>query len=69
MFKDFLASITHNVTSLIGTALGRWTLTRLIGRGGMGRVYEARGGLMNRKVALKVLNEELAEDAEEGVND
>lgn len=49
--------------SLIGTNLGRWTLTRLIGRGGMGRVYEARGGLMNRKVALKVLDEALAQDA------
>ncbi len=48
--------------SMIGTRLGRWTLTRLIGRGGMGRVYEARGGLMNRKVALKLLNEELAKD-------
>ncbi len=49
--------------SMVGTKLGRWTLTRLIGRGGMGRVYEARGGLMNRKVALKVLDEQLAEDA------
>ena len=42
--------------SMIGTTLGRWTLTRLIGQGGMGRVYEARGGLMNRKVALKLLS-------------
>ncbi|MDF1701403.1 MAG: serine/threonine-protein kinase [Planctomycetota bacterium] len=49
--------------SMIGTTLGRWTLTRLIGQGGMGRVYEARGGLMNRKVALKLLSEDLAEDA------
>ncbi len=48
---------------LVGTRMGRWQLTRLIGRGGMGRVYEARGGLMNRRVALKVLNEDLAEDA------
>ena len=48
---------------LVGTKMGRWTLTRLIGRGGMGRVYEARGGLMNRRVALKVLSEDLAEDA------
>ncbi len=48
---------------LVGTKMGRWMLTRLIGRGGMGRVYEARGGLMNRRVALKVLNEDLAEDA------
>jgi len=48
---------------LVGTRMGRWLLTRLIGRGGMGRVYEARGGLRNRRVALKVLSEDLAEDA------
>lgn len=48
---------------LVGTKMGRWTLMRLIGRGGMGRVYEARGGLMNRRVALKVLSDDLAEDA------
>jgi predicted Ser/Thr protein kinase len=47
---------------LVGRTLGGWLLTRLIGRGGMGRVYEARGGRGNRRVALKVLSEDLAAD-------
>src|SRR5262245_39624058 len=29
--------------SLVGTRLGPWRLERLVGRGGMGRVYEAFG--------------------------
>jgi predicted Ser/Thr protein kinase len=49
--------------SLVGTTLGRWTLLRLIGKGGMGRVYEARDGSKDRRVALKVLSEDLASDA------
>lgn len=47
---------------LVGTTLGRYRVERLLGRGGMGRVYEAvepRGG---RRVALKVLREDLASD-------
>ena len=47
---------------LLGQTLGGWQLTRLIGRGGMGRVYEAQDGKGRRKVALKVLSEDLAAD-------
>jgi|GEM_PF-4154883 len=48
--------------SLVGTRLGSWQLDRLLGRGGMGRVYEARDLGSGRRVALKVLSEALAQD-------
>ncbi|MCB9527698.1 MAG: serine/threonine-protein kinase [bacterium] len=50
--------------SLIGRTIdnGRYEITRLIGEGGMGRVYEARQVSMNRRVALKILRAQLATD-------
>jgi len=47
---------------LVGTRLGSWQLERLLGRGGMGRVYEAKDLGSGRRVALKVLSEALAQD-------
>ncbi len=40
-----------------GTDLGGLTITRLIGTGGMGRVYEARQQAPDRLVAVKVMRE------------
>ena len=45
---------------LIGRQLGNYRVTSIIGRGGMGRVYEAEHVLIRRKVALKVLRAEYA---------
>lgn len=50
----------------IGTRLGAWRITRLIGRGGMGNVYEAiraRGDFEHR-VAIKLLQREAAAQLE-----
>jgi len=41
---------------------GKYELVRLIGRGGMGRVFEARHTLINRRAALKCLHTHLIED-------
>src|SRR5215204_4106340 len=43
-----------------GTTLGSYQLVRKIAEGGMGVVYEAIQTNLSRKVALKILNEELA---------
>jgi len=45
--------------------IGEYLISRLIGEGGMGKVYEAEERLSKRKVALKVLRPELAK-AEDG---
>ena len=46
---------------LIGTTLsGRYQITRKLGQGGMGAVYEATHTLINKKVAVKVLLEKYA---------
>ena len=46
--------------SLVGATLGSFEVVRLLGRGGMGAVYEAKQENPRRSVALKVLREELS---------
>ena len=47
-----------------GTRLGPYEVTAQIGEGGMGEVYRATDTTLNRQVAIKVLPESLAADAE-----
>lgn len=48
----------------IGTRLGSHEITGLLGKGGMGEVYRARDLKLKREVAIKILPEEFARDAD-----
>ena len=51
---------------LLGTVFaGRYRVERIIGRGGMGAVYQATQLAVDRPVALKILKTELADDLKE----
>ena len=46
----------------VGTRLGHYDVTALIGEGGMGQVYQATDTQLNRQVALKILPDAFATD-------
>ena len=48
----------------VGTQVGSFEITALIGKGGMGEVYRARDLKLKRDVAIKMLPQELSRDAE-----
>ncbi len=52
------------MTLTIGSRLGPYEILSPLGAGGMGEVYRARDGKLNRDVAIKVLPEAVAEDPE-----
>jgi Tol biopolymer transport system component len=52
------------MTLSAGTKLGPYEILAPLGAGGMGEVYRARDAKLNRDVAIKVLPESVAEDAE-----
>ncbi len=49
---------------MIGKTLGQYEILGLLGKGGMGEVYRASDPKLERDVAIKVLPEDLADDAE-----
>ncbi len=49
-----------------GLRVGRYTLTRSIGRGGMGEVFLARDSLLKRDVAIKAIIPDLARHQDHG---
>ena len=48
--------------TLLGLTIGRWRLARVLGEGGMGRVYLAVQPAIGSRVAIKVLSEACARD-------
>ncbi|HEY1187478.1 MAG TPA: protein kinase [Gemmata sp.] len=64
-FPDRAAAVRAAFGSLapaVGDLLGRYRLTGVIGRGGMGVVFEAADPVIDRKVAIKVLPGTLSGD-------
>ena len=49
---------------IVGTRIGPYEIVAPIGAGGMGEVYRARDTKLNRDVALKVLPDSFASDAD-----
>jgi serine/threonine protein kinase len=49
---------------MIGKTLGHYTISTLLGCGGMGEVYKAKDQKLGRDEAIKALPEKFAKDAD-----
>lgn len=57
---ELLGGVDSSVPTAGPARIGGYRIVRLLGKGGMGSVYEAVDEKMNRKVALKILEHRLA---------
>ncbi len=62
--KSQLESAREPAPALVGQQLSQYQIIEKIGSGGMGEVYRAHDAKLGRDVAIKVLPEHLARDAE-----
>jgi serine/threonine protein kinase len=49
---------------MVGKTLGHYQISFQLGKGGMGEVYQAKDQKLGRDVAIKVLPDEFAKDAD-----
>jgi len=54
----------HKGESLAGKTVGHYKILSLLGKGGMGAVYLAEDLKLDRKIAIKLLNEEFGQDTD-----
>ena len=52
------------MSAIIGSKLGLYEITALLGKGGMGEVYRARDTKLKRDVAIKTLPDEFLHDSD-----
>src|SRR3990170_5301520 len=58
------AGFNHSMIGMIGSKLAHYNITAHLGSGGFGDVYQATDSKLGRTVALKLLPEAFARDAE-----
>ncbi len=63
-FVAEMFSQKNNHTNLIGKAINQYKIISLLGKGGMGEIFLANDTKLDRKVALKILPSEFAENTD-----